>query len=75
VRALLTFESETAGISILGKARGIRERFGVTPTAYAQALVFAIDDPESLLIAPMLVARLRRLRDRRRELRTVRRSR
>jgi hypothetical protein len=43
------------------KARAIRERFGVSTTRYVQSLIAALDRPEALTYAPMLVARLRRL--------------
>jgi hypothetical protein len=48
------------------KSRLIRERLGITPTRYHQVLVRAIDLPEALAYDPMLVRRLRRLRDARR---------
>jgi hypothetical protein len=48
------------------KPRLIRERLGITPTRYHQVLVRAIDLPEALAYDPMLVRRLRRLRDARR---------
>ena len=55
------------------KGRAIRERLGITPTRYHQVLVGAIDRPEALAFDPMLVRRLRRLRDVRRRTRLARR--
>ena len=67
-------EFERAG-SWPGRAKGraIRERLGITPTRYHQVLVGAIDRPEALAFDPMLVRRLRRLRDARRRTRLARR--
>jgi hypothetical protein len=55
------------------KERRIRERFGVSATRYHQLLGRAIDRPEALAYDPMLVRRLRRLRDERRRKRYARR--
>jgi hypothetical protein len=55
------------------KERRIRERFGVSPTRYNQLLMRSIDLPEALLHDPMLVRRLRRLRESRRRTRVARR--
>lgn len=54
------------------KDRAIRERLGITPTRYHQLLLGAIDRPEVLAYDPMLVHRLRRLRDARRRIRRAR---
>jgi hypothetical protein len=51
------------------KPRLIRERLGISPTRYHQVLVRTIDLPEALAYDPMLVRRLRRLRDARRRAR------
>jgi hypothetical protein len=51
------------------KERQIRQRLGLSPTRYHQLLVRAIDLPEALAYDPMLVRRLRRLRDTRRRAR------
>lgn len=45
------------------KEQAITDRFGLTPTLYYQRLHSIIDKPEALLHDPMLVKRLRRLRD------------
>lgn len=55
------------------KERRIRERFGVSATRYHQLLMRAIDLPEAIRYDPMLVRRLRRLRDARRRKRLARR--
>ena len=55
------------------KQRRIRERFGISATRYQQLLVRAIDLPEALRYDPMLVRRLRRLRESRRRMRLARR--
>jgi hypothetical protein len=51
------------------KERAIRDRFGISPARYYQRLNRLIDLPEALAFDPMLVRRLRRLRDARREVR------
>lgn len=55
------------------KERRIRERFGISSTRYQQLLMRAIDLPEALRYDPMLVRRLRRLRESRRRKRLARR--
>jgi hypothetical protein len=55
------------------KERAIRERFGISAARYHQLLNQLIDRPEALAEEPMLVRRLRRLRDARRRKRIVRR--
>jgi hypothetical protein len=55
------------------KERAIRERFGLSAARYHQLLNRLIDRPEALAYDPMLVRRLRRLRDRRRRRRFARR--
>lgn len=49
------------------KERAIRERFGFSATRYHQLLNRLIDLPAALAYDPMLVRRLRRLREARRE--------
>ena len=53
----------------LPKARLVRERLGLSPTRYHQRLNALIDRPDALVYDPMLVGRLRRLREARRRLR------
>jgi len=48
------------------KTEMIRDRLGMTPTRFAQVLGALLDRPEALAHDPMLVNRLRRLRDARR---------
>jgi len=55
------------------KEAAVRERFGLSPARYYQALNRAIDRPEALRHDPMLVRRLRRLRETRRSKRFARR--
>lgn len=45
------------------KESAIKELFDLTPPAYYQALNNLIDREEALLVQPMLVKRLRRLRE------------
>lgn len=45
------------------RARAARERLGVDPTRYGQLLNRVLDDPGALEHDPVLVNRLRRLRD------------
>lgn len=58
------------------KHAAIRAELGITPTRYFQRLNELLDDAEAAVVAPMVVARLRRVRDRaaeqrrRRDLRT-----
>jgi Protein of unknown function (DUF3263) len=54
------------------KDRAVRERFGVSLTRYHHMLNRALDLPQSLAYDPMLVRRLRRLRDARRRRRFAR---
>jgi hypothetical protein len=51
------------------KESAIRERFGVSGTRYYQILNALLDDPSALEYDPMVVKRLRRMRDRRRRAR------
>jgi Protein of unknown function (DUF3263) len=55
------------------KERRIREQLDLSPTRYHQLLLRAIELPEALAYDPMLVRRLRRLRDARRRTRVARR--
>ena len=69
-REVLDFEREAWKLS-LTKERAIRERFGFSPYRYHQLLHKVIDRPEALLYDPMLVRRLRRVREVRRRARTA----
>lgn len=51
------------------KEEAIRATFGLSATAYHQILNALLDDPAALAYRPTLVARLRRVRDARREAR------
>lgn len=69
-RAILDFEREAWRLQV-AKQRAIRERFGFSATRYHQLLHRAIDRSEALAYDPMLVRRLRRLRDERRRRRVA----
>src|SRR5438270_2000173 len=71
-RELLDFEGDWWR-SAVPKERAIRQRFGVSPARYHQRLNGLIDRPEALAYDPMLVRRLRRLREARRRKRYARR--
>ena len=71
-RAILDFE-RSWWLEGGTKQRRIRERFGFSATRYQQLLMRAIDVPEALRYDPMLVRRLRRLRESRRRMRLARR--
>jgi len=53
------------------KERAIRERFGFSAARYHQLLNRVVDLPEALEYDPMLVRRLRRLREQRRRRRVA----
>jgi hypothetical protein len=67
---LLDFERESWKLRT-PKARAIRERFGFSPARYHQLLNRTLDRPEALVYDPMLVRRLRRIRDARRRRRAA----
>ncbi|HEY7667868.1 MAG TPA: DUF3263 domain-containing protein [Actinomycetota bacterium] len=69
-RALLDFEREAWKLRI-PKERAIRERFGFSPARYHQQLNRLIDRPDALAYDPMLVRRLRRVREARRRRRVA----
>jgi hypothetical protein len=52
----------------------VRERLGLAPTTYRKLLAALLDDPEALSYDPLVVRRLRRVRDRRRRARYEGRS-
>lgn len=69
-RAILEFERHRwkyAG----ARESAILEAFGFSATRYAQLLNELIDRPEAEAADPLLVRRLRRLRDARRRIRTA----
>jgi uncharacterized protein DUF3263 len=67
-RDVLDFERTTENLAT-GKVGVIRDRFGLSPAGYYQLLNRLIDRPEALEYDPMLVQRLRRLRETRRRVR------
>ena len=69
-RQLLDFERESWKLG-MPKERVIRDRFGFSPARYHQLLNRAVERPEALAYDPMLVRRLRRLREARRRRRVA----
>jgi hypothetical protein len=69
-REVLDFEREAWKLTV-PKQRAIRQRFGISASRYHQLLHRIIDRPEALTYDPMLVRRLRRLRELRRRSRTA----
>jgi hypothetical protein len=69
-RQILDFERESWRLSV-PKERAIRERFGFSPARYHQVLNRLIQRPEALAYDPMLVRRLRRVREARRRRRVA----
>lgn len=51
------------------KEAGIRARFGLSTTRYYQLVAAILDDPAAMAYDPLVVRRLRRLRDQRRRAR------
>ncbi len=71
-RDILDFERDWWR-SAVPKERAIRDRFGVSSARYHQVLGGLLDRPEALAYDPMLVRRLRRIRETRRRKRSARR--
>lgn len=71
-RRILDFERDAWRLQV-AKERAIRETFGISATRYHQLLHRIVDRPEALAYDPMLVRRLRRLREIRRKRRTAHR--
>jgi len=69
-RQVLDFEREAWKLTVT-KERAIRERFGFSPSRYHQILHRIMDRPEAIAYDPMLVRRLRRVREVRRRSRTA----
>lgn len=69
-RQVLDFERESWKLGT-PKERAIRERFGFSAARYHQLLNRILDRPEALAHDPMLVRRLRRLREVRRRRRVA----
>jgi hypothetical protein len=66
----LDFEREAWKLDV-PKERAIRERFGFSAARYHQLLHRIVDGPPALEYDPMLVRRLRRIREIRRRRRTA----
>ena len=71
-RRILEFEREWWRRRI-PKERAVRERLGLSAARYYQLLNGLLDRPDALAFDPMLVGRLRRLREARRRVRFARR--
>jgi hypothetical protein len=69
-RELLDFEREAWKLRV-PKERAIRERFGFSAARYHQLLQRAVDSPQALVYDPMLVRRIRRVREARRRRRVA----
>jgi hypothetical protein len=69
-RAILDFERASWQLTV-AKERAIRERFGFSAARYHQLLNRIVDRPEALAYDPMLVRRLRRVREARRRRRVA----
>tara|TARA_B100001250_G_scaffold160168_1_gene137622 strand:- start:41841 stop:42125 length:285 start_codon:yes stop_codon:yes gene_type:complete len=72
-RDILEFEQSWWEAEI-PKDQGVRERFQLTESEYVAALDELITSDEALAAEPLLVRRLRRLRDRRRQQHSARRT-
>lgn len=70
--AILDFETQWRRYAG-AKETAIRERFDMSLTRYHQVLNTLLDEPAALEHAPMLVRRLRRLRDQRARQRSAQR--
>lgn len=69
---LLDFEDEWY-LANSSKEAEVLERFGLTSARYYQILNSLIDTPEALAYRPLLVKRLRRLREQRQRARSAQR--
>jgi hypothetical protein len=67
---ILDFERESWKLAA-PKERAIRERFGFSAARYHQLLNRIVDRPEALVYDPMLVRRMRRIREARRRKRVA----
>lgn len=63
-RAILAFEQQPWRTTY-AKDQAIREQFGISPTRYRQRLAQLVDNPAALEAHPVLLGRLRRIRDQR----------
>lgn len=68
--AVLDFEAGWRGAPAL-KEQEVRERFDMSTPRYHQVLNALIDTPEALAHSPLLVRRLRRLRENRQRARSA----
>lgn len=70
--AVLAFEASFRGSAARREAE-VRERFGTSVPRHQQRLNRLLDDPAALAAEPLLVRRLRRVRELRREARSAHR--
>lgn len=68
-KAILSFEQGRWNFPG-AKETAIRQQFGISANLYYQQVNLLLDRPEALAYDPMLIKRLRRLRDTRRARRT-----
>jgi len=73
LRAVLDLERSWRACGGTSKARAVRERLGLSPARYHQLLDRVIDLPEAVTYDPVLVRRLRRMREERRRARSIHR--
>lgn len=69
---ILAFESSWRGRP-QAREQEVRERFGMSPARYQQVLNRLLDQDEALEHDPLLVRRLRRVREQRRDARSAHR--
>ena len=67
-KAILDFERTWWRLP-MPKATAIRERFGISGTRYYELVQDLLDDADAMAYDPLVVRRLRRVRDRRRRAR------
>ena len=72
-RAILDFE-QSWWESATPRDQAVREQFQLTESEYAEVLNQLIASETALLVEPLLIRRLRRLRDRRRQEHIARRT-
>jgi Protein of unknown function (DUF3263) len=68
-KAILDFEGSW-WTEPVAKDDAIRERFDFSPARYAGLLAALVDDADALVYDPLLVRRLRRMKDQRRRVRS-----
>ena len=64
-KELLYFEEQTTGLTTGQKEHAVRERFDISLFRYHARVQRVIDRPEAMILAPVLVQKLLRRRERR----------